>query len=71
MENLTDDADETKDGGVTATLKMLNNISYIIPILSQEDMVLFQILEQDIYIYIYIIINMAKQIESGRKYQNN
>ena len=45
MKNPTDDADETKDGGVTATLKIFNNISYNRLILSQEDMVFFQILE--------------------------
>ena len=45
MKTPTDDADETKDGGVTDTLKILNNISYRRLISSQEYMVFFQIVE--------------------------
>ena len=45
MKNPTDDADEKIYGLATAVLKILNNISYSILILSQEDMVFFQIVE--------------------------
>ena len=45
MKTPTDDADETKYGGVTDTLKILNNISYRRLISSQEYMVFFQIVE--------------------------
>ena len=44
-ETLADNADETKDNGVTAALKPLNKTSHNKLILSQEDMICFQILE--------------------------
>ena len=43
MEILEDDTEETEEKGVKAKLKLINNISYIQLILSQEDTVCFQL----------------------------
>ena len=45
-ETLEDNADETKDNGVTAALKLLNKTPHNKLILAQEDMICFQVIEE-------------------------